>query len=210
MKQTLAAGITALLLFGCVETETSVDRVSGRNLQGGFGPNEEMVSYPSLRSVSRRGVDAQTGIPYSYSSSRRAEVQTPDGNNWLGGCISDPIRDTQRCHLNLPRILHVFVDGSGSPETICIASHDFPGRRGAIRVAGAPMMRSNENGCFSGSAAKAIERQLQRGGTVYTEYYEWPYDHPSQRSAVIGSSFPLAQRLFRFSRNAPAELFSQR
>jgi len=231
----IAVGVASLSLAACVST--GGDQFSSRKLadglQGGFRPSESLESYPTINSFQRRGRIQETGDYYNYSPEpRRIEIipvevpfstdskilLAPKRVSVLGGCARDKVTDRTTCHMNiLPQGvrrgggLFQIVDASGNLKSSCILGHDFPGRRGVIRVDGNAAITTDTDGCIYGSTARRLQSQLLTGQHLITRYVEWPYDYSKDREMLIGGSFRSAQELYRWSAGADLQtLFSAR
>ena len=98
-------------------------------------------------------------------------------DGWVYRCSPDAMTDRTKCELSGPsyqgaRVL-VWFGYSSHPETVCIVSHDFPGRVGQIRVDQNAPVTTGEDGCV---AANKLLAQLQAGTKLTVRYYEWPND----------------------------------
>lgn len=236
LSNVMVAACAAVILTGCMEgnqtTQFSSNRVAS-GLSDGFRPNETLEAYSVTNSMVRRGRIAETGDYYSYRSTprgveiipvevpfNRETVLAPKRVKVLGGCSQDRVSDRTSCRLNIiPQSagssrdggLYQTVSANGSILSACILGHDFPGRRGAIRVDGNPAFTTNNDGCISGAAAQRLEQQLRTGKVLLTRYVEWPYDYSRDKEMLIDRSFSTAQDLFRWSASADlAALFNAR
>ena len=228
--------IFAQLISGCTETMMSgqvTQNSVASELQGGFRPNESLEYYSTAKSYQRRGRIEDTGDYYNYSPAPRnidiAPIEVPFSTDpgillapkrvkVIGGCNRDKVTDGTTCHLNIwPQGplhdggLFQIVDLSGNIKISCISGHDFPGRRGAIRVDSNTAFVTDTEGCIHGAAARRLQNQLVNGRQLITRYVEWPYDYAKDETMLISGSFRVAQELYLWSAKADMEsLFSAR
>jgi hypothetical protein len=100
---------------------------------------------------------------------------------WSIDCRVDSMSDRRSCKF-YGEELFVFYGTSSNPIEVCILSHDFPGRRGMIRVDDYPPVNTGIDGCTS---AASLLPQLRSGTTVTLRYVEWPYDYPKDASEQL-------------------------
>lgn len=100
---------------------------------------------------------------------------------WNIDCRVDAMTDRRSCRFNGDQ-LFVFYGISPNPTQVCILSHDFPGRRGMIRVDDHPPVNTGVDGCTS---AANLLPQLRSGTSVAVRYVEWPYDYPKDESETL-------------------------
>jgi hypothetical protein len=93
---------------------------------------------------------------------------------WSLDCSKDAMIDRRDCHLVSPNGEIGVYYGGGKLAWVCIAGHDFPGRKGAIRIDGGKPIETISKGCVDGNVAK----QLARAKDVVTRSVKWPYDVP--------------------------------
>jgi hypothetical protein len=204
-------------------------KVIALNLTGGFTDNEGMYIYAAVGQVYRTGVIKATGDRYSYEvEPRDIEVTpvdrpyaaraalSPQRPNWLGGCSTDKLTDKDECKINIiPQArkinggLHQSVSRDGDIKYACILGHDFPGRRGMIRIDGNPAIETNNDGCVSGRKATDLQSQLIAGSLLITRRVEWPYSGSVDKEMIISGGFASARALYKFTGNADLKaLFS--
>jgi hypothetical protein len=214
--------------FATVEQNQFGSRVLSTSLQGGFTPNESLEMYESIGEFLRRGRIDETGDHYHYSTERfdieinPVKVPLTIDNaldakrpNWLARCNTDSITDQTTCLMNImPQRagkggLFQTVDRQGNILSSCIMNHDFPGRRGIIRVDSNSPITTNSAGCISGASARLLQRQLLVGSRLQTRRVEWPYNSSQDKEILISGGYESARNLYRFSASADlASLFS--
>jgi hypothetical protein len=95
--------------------------------------------------------------------------------NWSVNCGVDKIYGGRECVVTAAYDSGgplIYFGKSNSAQQVCIIGHDFPGRTGAMRVDGNPPVRTDGEGCVSGSYVN----QLATGTTLVARWVEWPYD----------------------------------
>src|SRR3546814_9826376 len=70
------------------------------------------------------------------------------GEGWSVKCEIDPITDANKWSLTA-RNLFLYMGSATTVQSVCIMGHDFPGRRGAIRVDKNAPFATSEGGCVS-------------------------------------------------------------
>src|SRR3546814_8093022 len=79
--------------------------------------------------------------------------------------------------------------GSASTvQSVCIMGHDFPGRRGAIRVDKNAPFATSEGGCVS---SPMLLKQMMTGNKAAVRSVKWPNDYDVDATVEIG---PLQER----------------
>lgn len=214
-------------LAGCTDFEPNTrEKFITTGLQGGFYPGENLKVLGS--DLQRSGIVSETGDRYNYyrdSDSAeiigmtkdeyyaRSDVLAPFRPNWLTGCSVDRMSDRKTCRINMlgPTIkkgggFFNTVNKSGNLITVCILGHDFPGRRGQIRVDHNAAITTGTSGCISGSSARRLQSQLARGSTITTRRVEWPYDYSKDKKFLISGGWLSAQKIYRFGQSADREI----
>src|SRR3546814_18269447 len=82
------------------------------------------------------------------------------GEGWSVKCEIDPITDANKCSLTA-RNLFLYMGSATTVQSVCIMGHDFPGRRGAIRVDKNAPFATSEGGCVS--SPRSEERRVGKG-----------------------------------------------
>lgn len=224
--KTISSVAIFLMLSGCVATTEQNQfgsRVISTGMQGGFTTNEALEVYESSGTILRRGRIDKTGDYYSYSTERfdieinPVEVQWTTDNaldakrpDWVAGCNTDSMTDQITCRMNiLPQGaggnkggLFQTVDRQGNILSSCIMGHDFPGRRGIIRVDSNSPITTNSEGCISGTKARLLQRQLLVGSTLQTRRVEWPYNSNRDKEMLVFGGYEAARNVYRFSESA--------
>lgn len=105
------------------------------------------------------------------------------GYTWAAACQRDAMTDKIDCTLEqYDSSIMVDFGGGASPIAVCIVSHDFPGRRGAIRVDGNKAITTNNYGC---APAQPLFNEMKIGKTIRSQYYKWPYDFPQDAKGTL-------------------------
>lgn len=209
--------VTFTVISCATETNQFRSKTINKGLKGGFRANESLEYYDGAGFV-RRGKIEETGDYYTYSPNGSIEIIPveakflPDPNIIIAPkrvgigarCNKDRISDRLKCHLNiLPKYfgpgLHQIIDLRGNIISSCIIGHDFPGRKGAIRVDNRPAIITDNEGCLQGSKVKTLQNQLINGQRLIIRYVEWPYDYSKDKEMLISGSFSTALELYRWS-----------
>jgi hypothetical protein len=138
----------------------------------------------------REGV-TPTGNKYSYSANGNGSVssEVPKAS-WTASCKIDPITDVQECSaIQTESRLFLWLGGSATVTGTCIFGHDFPGRRGNIRVDTNTAFTTDLEGCLN---SPVLLKQLIAGEKVTTRRVEWPNDYNDDHTGDIG---PLGEAL---------------
>lgn len=107
----------------------------------------------------------------------------PHSDLWTLYCDKDSVDDKINCDIREPQgSITVIYRNSQNPLAVCVSQHDFPGRRGAIRIDHNKSFITDEEGCVP---AKAIIGQLKNGKTVLARRYEWPYDYGQDTTSTL-------------------------
>lgn len=116
--------------------------------------------------------------------------------SWSIDCRVDSMSDRRSCSIKASGgELLVYYGTAGQPQEICIIGHDFPGRRGMIRVDKNQPVSTGLDGCVP---ASRLLSQLKRGTTVSFRYYEWPYDYSKDAQHTLrglGKAMEVVQRI---------------
>lgn len=167
-----------LLMAGCVAPESGgFTQPAGPAiaLQSQWYPGERLTGYGtrSLQGQFYRSGTTPTGNGYTIFPDGSGGVETPVAK-WTVACRKDKISDATKCKIsNYDRNLFIDFGNGSAPKWVCVISHDFPGRVGAIRVDDKPARTTDEDGCVSG----AYMSQLLAGSSVTTRAVKWPYDY---------------------------------
>lgn len=153
LAHTVAVAAASLVLAGCVTAPERPPYRTADDLEDGF----YVRTFPDGSGSVAMGPDVLD-------------------DDWSIDCRVDAMNDKRKCSFDA-RKGHVFVyyGFSASPQSVCISGHDFPGRRGQIRVGANPPVTTDTEGCVS---AGTILGQLKTGQQVSTRSYRWPYDYP--------------------------------
>lgn len=212
------------------DTQVITQSSKSNFLQGGFQPNETIVSYTSISSVQRTGIIAETGDTYNYSINKRIELipqqpalyenlevmLKPQRVTIISSCKIDKITDKLNCSMNMRPYdkgfggIFLGLSAGGNITSACVFGHDFPGRKASIRVDKYDAMVTNNEGCLWDKKAQILEQQLIKGKMLITRRVEWPYDYSKDKTMLISGSFSNAQKLFRWVNSADlSTLFAQ-
>jgi hypothetical protein len=85
--------------------------------------------------------------------------------------------------------LYQTVDQQGNIRSSCIIGHDFPGRRGMIRVDSHSAISTDGDGCVYGGTARRLQNQLVSGSRLITRRVEWPYDSNRDKEILISGGY---------------------
>lgn len=155
------SAITAALLLGGCQTDAS--RTGERN-----------------PAVLEDGYYVRMFFDGSASVSNSPE---PLAEGWSIDCRIDGMRDKRKCSFSRVKGgIFVYYGFSAAPQSVCISGHDFPGRRGQIRVDDHSPITTDRDGCVR---AGRILSQLKTGYKLLTRSYRWPYDYPVDTSTWL-------------------------
>ena len=178
MKMKLAAMAATVCLSACTNTGTNTGAASQQSTPvstasadawypGETVSTEVLIGTPT---VIRRG-HTPSGNSYAIYADGSASVKSL--TDWSIGCGKDKMSDKRECTLtNGDASLFIDYRASSSPQSICVLSHDFPGRVGAIRAGANAAVDTNGDGCVEGNFIK----QLLGASEVTTRAVKWPYD----------------------------------
>jgi len=163
----------------------------GPAIEDGFRPGEEIIL--GTTSISGGAGQLSIEVPIVYHAGRIEEIGAyyrffKDGSGgvdgWSTSCKTDKITDKSSCTLtsNDAKIIVIYT-GSGKPRGACAFGHDFPGRVGALRVDQNKPIRTNVDGCISGSNLHRFLAQMRNGSTTVARAVEWPYDYNRDTTA---------------------------
>lgn len=228
MKRLMVCGLLCGALAACspsyltpAEIRPQGDVVISRNLEtgsvtmgqrirpaieDGFRPGEEIILgapwiYDRSRTVKHAGRIEEIGAKYDFFYDGSGGVDFGDGTlrGWHTGCKTDKITDKRRCSLtSYEADITVIYTGSGKPRYACAFQHDFPGRVGALRVDQNKPIRTNVEGCISGSNLLRFLAQMRNGSTTVARAVEWPYDYNRDTTADDTPLFKYAEELLLF------------
>lgn len=129
---------------------------------------EVLIGTPT---VIRRGT---TPDGYSYTIFADGSGSVKSLTDWSIACGKDKMTDRRECTLtNHDAKLFIDFGASTSPRSVCVLTHDFPGRIGAIRAGSNRALDTDEDGCVGGS----FINQLVGANEVTTRAVKWPYDY---------------------------------
>lgn len=120
-----------------------------------------------------------------YEDGSASVSNSPDTSveHWSIDCSIDKMKDKRSCNFRRATGgIFVYYGVSSTPQSICISGHNFPGRRGQIRVDKHPPVTTDRDGCVP---AGRILSQLKAGSEVVTRSYRWPYDYPVDKSTYL-------------------------
>ena len=174
--------LSVLVLAACVDAGRQVPGPAMQPVAvaatDGWFPDERLV--PSSGPADQFGIpthrrgNTPEGYRYSVFPDGSGSVATPS-QLWSIDCRQDAMTDKRECSISAREgRLFVFYGTSDAPEAVCILGHDFPSRRGAIRVDQGSPRRTADDGCVGA----AIMQQLMVGRKVITRRVEWPHDFP--------------------------------
>ncbi|MDD2326045.1 MAG: hypothetical protein PHW63_08635 [Alphaproteobacteria bacterium] len=196
--------------MGCVTQNISYNKeasekvFTGSPVNDGWFPGER--SFPAetknsvFKSTPYRKGNTPEGYTYTIYPDGSAGLRISENDfltGWSINCRVDPITDHRNCSLSSSATaLFISYSDSNSPEYICIVGHDFPSRKGAIRIDAETAITTDETGCISGKYA----RKMSEGAMVTTRKYKWPYDYPSDLKGSL-AGVKRAMDMVSFIRN---------
>lgn len=211
-KHPLAIAIT-VFLAGCTTAVLEQPSPSGEGVIGtfddGWKPGETLVYRPATTAFPKghyfRQGKTDTGVAYRYhpdgSGNTKAAAAAADNLTlgWSFGCEKDKITDRTSCSLTSfeAKILISFSKDL-TPAYFCIIGHDFPGRRGAVRVDQNAPRNTDTEGCLR---AAPILAEMRKGKEITVRYVEWPYDYSRDTTTDL-DGFTEALELMKFTRDA--------
>lgn len=102
---------------------------------------------------------------------------------WSIDCTVDAMTDRRDCNMHSGTGgVFVYYGASPNPREVCVFGHDFPNRRGMIRVDKNAARTTDVEGCLS---ASSIWAQLLNGQSVTTRRYEWPRDYGKDKASTL-------------------------
>lgn len=161
---------------------------TGQVASDGWQPNERVVpanaSSINPLPASRTGI-SPSGLVYRYYPDGSGSVRSAGGSalsGWDIDCGKDAMNDKRNCKVrSYDAKLTLLYEFGAAPKWVCIIPHDFPGRRGQIRVDSGKPLTTDTDGCVAGSFVS----QLRNGTNVTVRYVEWPYDYNKDNTATL-------------------------
>lgn len=151
--------------------------------------------------ASRKGRTA-SGYAYTIYPDGSASIDTNPAeilSGWSIDCGTDAMNDRRKCSVTSHKArLLIFYGFSANPQSVCIVGHDFPGRRGAIRVDSNSPINTDTDGCVPAGAAI---KQLASGSSVTTRRVEWPYDYGRDETASIAGAKEVMELITHIQSN---------
>ena len=81
--------------------------------------------------------------------------------------------------------IYLWLDLSdGSGELLCVAGHNFPGKKAMIRIDNNKAIETNKSGCLI--ISNAIDAQLRLGNKITIRGYHWPYQGAETAEIDLG------------------------
>lgn len=144
-------------------------------------------SLPSVRIVYRHG-RTPAGNEYKYFQDGSGSLSRPgrksNQSEWMMKCKTDAMTDVETCSLrNYDAKLTLWFDSSNIIDEACVIGHDYPGRRGAIRVDALPPVTTMPNGCIR---SPALIQQILNGKKITTRAVTFPNDYSVDTVMEIG------------------------
>jgi hypothetical protein len=88
--------------------------------------------------------------------------------------------------ISLKSNIYLFLNLSKKDEeTLCIAGHDYPGKKGMVRVDSNDPIETGVNGCLPLSSS--LDSQMRAGTNITIRGYHWPYDGAETFKISLGS-----------------------
>ena len=76
---------------------------------------------------------------------------------------------------------------------LCIAGHNFPGKKGMVRINTNTPITTKENGCVRMS--KDLDDQLRNGKQITLRGYHWPYDGGETKTISLDGYIAVSEFL---------------
>ena len=195
----LTMAILSMASVGCAAEHRSLStstisaaeaKPQGRPIPDGWQLNEVVMPARDLGPVlgwtgpSRFG-RTPDGLFYRFFADGSGSILQSDTSFsalWSFVCQRDAMTDERKCTMrgDEQELLVLFI-GAADPTWVCLKSHDFPGRVGAIRIEAGQPVPTDKNGCLPGSFAKHIAQ----GKSAATRYVAWPYDYPVDNTTSL-------------------------
>lgn len=105
-------------------------------------------------------------------------------HGWSYDCRVDKMTDQRACSIS-SKIGGPFISylSGRHPVTVCIMGHDFPGRRGMLRIDKNSPIETDHEGCVP---SRQILEQMKSGRTLITRSYRWPRDWSVDEEMSLG------------------------
>ncbi|QIG50422.1 hypothetical protein G5V57_23430 [Nordella sp. HKS 07] len=132
-----------------------------------------------------------------------------NAEEWLDECKVDPMNDDNDCIIynrdvdlmigivdrhstNESSLIELFAPARGPTLLgVCLILHNYPGRKGLIRIDAHKAIETDERGCLP---TKLILPQMKAGNRVRTRYWVFPNDKPIEREgSLIGLTSAIDQ-----------------
>ena len=105
-----------------------------------------------------------------------------DDNSWSIRCKKDAMSDRKSCSVSRRKL---FIDVEpGKVAFLYVGVDHFPGKSTALRVDDKKPVVGTQgsDGDFSNGQVATILKQLAKGTSVTTRYYQWPYERAEDES----------------------------
>lgn len=189
LNKTIRISIFLFLLTGCLYYPPAnynyKKHIETYTVENKWQPDEQLYvetcvgrsCYISSSDVKRyRKGTTPSGGEYKIYKNSSAQL-----GEWEISCENDAMTDKRGCSIvSSENRLFIFVEKS-KVSHICILGHDFPYRKGAIRMGKDKPITTDYEGCISGNHIK----KLYNAQNISLRYYKWPYDYFKDESSVI-------------------------
>jgi len=183
MLKNLSFVLVAFALTACSTATTSTA------VENGYQADEKLTTMFNNKPV-RVGTLPSGRTYYIFEDGTTRVLVNGQAFPWVSSCKVDAISDATGCqYTNIEAKFLSTRTQSGEMQNFCIVGHDFPGRRGAVRVDENRAFATDSDGCLSTSQTRALQSQLINGQVLTVRYVEWPYDYAKDTTYRLGGSF---------------------
>ncbi|MBQ0716923.1 MAG: hypothetical protein KBT76_05870 [Sulfitobacter litoralis] len=201
MFRNISSGLIALALTACSPTTTSTP------VENGYQAGEKLTTMFNNQPV-RVGTLPSGRSYYIFRDGTTRVLVNGEAFPWVSGCKTDAISDANECqYSNIEAKFFATRTPSGEMKGFCILGHDFPGRRGAVRVDKNRAFTTDTDGCLSTNQTRALQSQLMNGQVLSVRYVEWPYDYNKDTTYRLSGSFGEIYNLTKWQNLQKKPLF---
>jgi hypothetical protein len=103
-------------------------------------------------------------------------------------------RDAYKSGFRLRSDISLFLELSNKEnEYLCISGHNYPNKKGIIRVDKNQPIETNVNGCVKLSTD--LDSQMRKGNNITLRGYNWPYDAGETQNISLGGYISVSEYL---------------
>lgn len=198
--------LLSFVLSGCITKPYGVTNIVGTPVSDGWFIEEQyFASNPAKRgstiatSAYRRGTTTEGNV-YTIYPDGSGGISVSDYDifsGWDVSCLKDAMTDRRMCVISSHNagVLISYGDSS-SPQYICLSDHDYPNKKGSVRIGSSKPILTDVGGCIPGKYAK----RLSLANTVTTRSYKWPYNYPRDEKKSL-EGIKSAMGLVKFIQN---------